>query len=108
MVIIFQKGANFWIESFEFARASLAAGTAANTTFTLERPGIHIGHSCTKNTAGGFVETQLLSAIIFRNVGGDQLLYGENISTFLLQRTNGNAGAEFIGAEILIYMRKNQ
>jgi len=106
MTIIFRIGSEFWIEQHEIVRSSIGAGAFANTTITLDKGGHYVGCAIRKDTGGSAVTNQLISVLVFRTVGGDQLLYGEPATTVLIQRSNNNVGAELVGAEILVFMTK--
>jgi len=104
MTIIF-KGADFWIEQHEITRGNVGAGVFVNTIVTLDKSGHFVGGTCLKDVQGSVAETQLCSAILYRTVGGDQLIYGDYRESVLIQRSNGNAGGVNIGAQAIIFMR---
>jgi len=104
MTIIFQKGDEFWIETFARSRVSVAAGSSSGTTFTLERAGTFLGGQATIDAPTGALETGLVGASI-RTTGGLQIVLGDEITSFIAIRFNGDASALNLGAYVTMYMR---
>jgi len=100
-MIIFQKGGNFWIESHELVRATVAAGAARTDTITLDRPGTFVGAASTTdadNSAGGAAQV--------RTVGGAFLAYGTFVTQVEGLVRNFGAGSIEVGYRVLIFLRK--
>jgi len=106
MVIIFQMGENFWIESFFVPRANVAAGGGASVTLTMERTGDIVGVNMAIDHALGVTPSTEI-AIAIRNTDTTVIVYGTRTSALQLRKTNANAADQIFGAEIIVFLRKS-
>jgi len=109
MVIIFQVGEEFWIESVESGSSQQNANTSTTFDRPLERPGIFLG-CATAVSSGGLSTDQFhdLSVKITETGGSTVLLFGSNITGVRLTRVNENGVNITFGVNALVFMRKNQ
>jgi len=103
-MIVFQIGNQFWIEVFDIARVSLAAGSSTVTPVTPERSGTFLGLSATMDAdaALGDLEDCTLTC---RNTDDSLITIGQAITTIEALKTNGSANAVIFGGHIVIFMR---
>jgi len=107
MVIIFQTGEEFWIESIIVPRTTILAAASLTTDSTLERAGVFLGSSGTLDGNEAVTVTPDVALTVKRTTGG-QLTIGLNITAVRSQIQNNDAGSVLMGAKILVFMRKNQ
>jgi len=106
MVIIYQKGEEFWIEVFFETRSNLTTANDRTTAHTLERSGVFLGGMVNLNVQIITTITSLSGMI--RNTNNAELTFGQTLTTFNLTIRNDNAATANVGAIAIIFMRKNQ
>jgi len=100
------QGNNWWIESFDFARANLATGSATTTALTLERPGTYLGCGATMDIPPTETIAEIADiSVSCRNIDDSELTIGDTITGIELLRTNNNANGVTFGVHVLIFMR---
>jgi len=100
MVIIDQKGGNYWIEAFDTPRATVTAGNERAATLTFERPGFVVGVSIcpdadTDEIAGGRVFT-----------GGGALILNTFQLNVISRIRNNSSSSQEVGFKTMVWLRK--
>jgi len=107
MVIVYQKGEEFWIEIFNQTQSALADGGVASASHNLERQGIFLGLSLSL----GFNPTTAVSGtgvgVAARNgATGGFLNTGDAISVLAVDKTNTSGASVTFGYHLVVFMRK--
>jgi len=99
MVIIFEKGGEFWIESFVNARSNVNAAATKTVNFTLTKSGIFIGCSVTVDSDSNRQDVGV------RNIDDSEITYGQVMTTIRAFARNQLGTAAQIGFKVIIFMR---
>jgi len=104
MVIIFNIGNSFWIESFTVTRASIADQAERVTAHTLERSGQLLGAAATMDHDIAAAAVTGL-CLVLRATDDSQLVIGESITALESVFMNDSGAAAIVGETVLIFMR---
>lgn len=85
MVIIFQKGEEFWIETFEIQFTTAAGAGLETATVTLDRPGTYLAGGANLSLITGSLLNQYSSIALVNGTGGGALAPGLNITSITFQ-----------------------
>jgi len=108
MVIVYERGDEFWIDSLDLAIASVAAGGFANVTIPISRAGTFLAGSCSIDTGSASAATAHFVNVELQNqTGGNHMVVGDRITGIRIRKTNGAAAAVTFGAYVILFMRKN-
>jgi len=112
MVIIFQQGDKFWIETIISTPAfdpPDAAGVSTAAVMNLERPGRFVGGMLTiVNAVGAVTNSQAIAYIQILDQGSGGLDYGERITGIVPRIVKGaGTGASQLIFVATLFMRKN-
>jgi len=102
LTIIFGKGQEFWIESFEETDADVATAGFLTMDATLERPGTFLGASA--NLGFNDVSNDWAAPKI-TNQGGGVLSLGQKITGITMTILNNGAESDCT-AHLLVFMSK--
>jgi len=105
MVIIFEMGNEFWIESIVLPRVSIAGGALNVTDQALERAGFFLGCALSLDNNGINSVGITTQECIVRNTDDSDVIYGQAMNTIRIVRANNAAGAILSGVKVLIFMR---
>jgi len=108
MVIIFQKGDEFWIEIGSVALSIPdAAGNAQSSIVNLERSGNYIGGTVIASTSSDNDNTQAIGLVELRGSPTGTLSFGVFTSgvRVRINKQIGTAGASNVTFHFLIFMR---
>lgn len=101
MTVIF-IGEQFWIESFNSARTSVADAAIKDDTFFLERQGIFLGGSAVLDSDS--VDTE--EPTILRSTGSGELVFGVVIAGVRVLTRNESGFARNMGHHAIVFLRK--
>jgi len=102
--MIIAQGANWWIEAFNVPIAAIADQASRVTVHTLTKGGTFLGccvminHTTAVSTSSGLMA-------FARHINNDQLVTGDDLTTFETVAMNDSTTTVSIGEMILVIMR---
>jgi len=96
---------DFWIETFQVARSSLAGTSNVPTNFNLDKPGRFVG-GCTSIDAFLAVASSDDVVAFLTNTDDSELVYGDAITAIRMNLYNSAGAARVFGARVCIFVKK--
>jgi len=104
MTLIFTNS-DFWIESFNVARALIAVGATTTINLTLTRPGKFVG--CAISTDGNITAIEAANVeCLTTRTDNNELVYGDQLTQIRGVRTNNHVAGVTFGFHLIVFMRK--
>jgi len=105
MVIIFQKGNEFWIESIIIDRINVVGGGETNFDRNLQRAGTFL--CCSVAIDAGTMNSTRMAGLAshIKQTDDSELVAGDEISAIRIRQGNDDAGGLTFGTKVMVFMR---